>query len=59
MESSSTKIYLVGGADSLKTNRWDSMTNNWDEAQRLKKEMGPEAQHKVVTVQPPRGRKGR
>ncbi len=47
-----TKIYLVGGAESPKTNSWAAMTNNWVEAERLKGEIGPSATHKVVVVPP-------
>jgi hypothetical protein len=50
----STKIYLVGDQEAPKTNRWEAMTNNWDEASRLKTEMGPTATHKVVMVEPKR-----
>lgn len=49
-----TKIYLVGGPESPKTNSWEHMTNNWSEAERLKAELGPTATHKVVTVGPSR-----
>ena len=52
------KIYLVGDKDAPKTNSWEAMTNNWNEASRLKTELGPTATHKVVTVEPPRKRRG-
>ena len=49
-----TKVYLVGDKDSPKANSWLAMTNNWGEAERLMKEIGPEATHKVVIPKPPR-----
>ncbi len=56
----STKVYVVGDKNSPKTNQWSHMTNNWEEAERLKREMGPEATHRVVEVKPPhKGRKAR
>jgi hypothetical protein len=54
---STTKIYLVGNADAPKLNQWQAMTNNWLEAEKLLKEMGPTSTHKVVTVAPPRGKR--
>jgi len=57
MAPSNTKIFLIGTQDSPKTNRWEAMTNNWLEAERLKTELGETATHKVVKVQPPRGRR--
>jgi hypothetical protein len=53
----STKIYLVGDQEAPKTNRWEAMTNNWDEASRLKTDLGPTATHKVVMVEPKRGKR--
>lgn len=47
-------IYMVGGPTSPKTNSWEAMTNSWEEAQRIKAELGPGAVHKAVQVQPPK-----
>lgn len=52
-----TKVYLVGKRGALKANSYESMTNNWAEAERIMKEIGPSAEHKVVTVAPQRGGK--
>jgi len=54
---SSVKIFLVGGPDAVKNNSWEAMTNSWAEAEQLKKEIGPTAVHKVVTVGGPKRRK--
>ena len=54
MSEKAATVYLVGGAESLKTNQWSAMTNNWAEAERLKLEIGPTATHKVVQVKPQR-----
>jgi hypothetical protein len=48
--SNETKVYLVGPKGSVKKNSFQYMTNNWSEAERLKKELGPTAEHKVVLV---------
>lgn len=47
----STKVYLVGDKDAPAKNQWQAMTNNWAEAERLKRELGPDATHKVVMVE--------
>ena len=52
-----TKVYVVGGPESPKTNQWSHMTNSWEEAERLKREIGPDATHRVVEVH--KGRKPR
>jgi hypothetical protein len=49
-----TKVYLVGDANSPKTNQWLSMTNCPTLAVERALEVGPEATRKVVTVAPPR-----
>jgi hypothetical protein len=54
----STKVYLVGPIESLKTNRWEAMTNNWEAAIKLMAEKNPKWVHKVVTVEPPRSKRG-
>lgn len=53
----SVKVYLVGDENAPKTNSWQAMTNNWSEAERLLKELGPTYTHKVVEVKPPRSKK--
>lgn len=53
----SIKVYLVGDEKAPKTNSWEAMTNNWSEAERLLKELGPTSTHKVVEVKPSRGKR--
>ena len=48
--SEGTKVYLVGHEGARKRNSYQYMTNSWSEAERLKKELGPKAEHKVVMV---------
>ena len=52
-----SKVYLVGDKNAPKTNSWASMTNSWEAAEKLLKDMGPTATHKVLDVQPPRGKR--
>jgi hypothetical protein len=52
-----SKVYVVGDKNAPKTNSWDSMTNSLEEAERLVKELGPQATMKEVKVPPPRRRK--
>jgi hypothetical protein len=54
--SGSRKVYLVGNAEAPKTNQWDAMTNNADEAQRLKAPIEGGV-IREITVSPPRGGK--
>jgi hypothetical protein len=49
-----TKVYLVGDANSPKTNQWLSMTDCPTLAETRALEIGPEATRKTITVAPPR-----
>jgi len=49
----SEKVYLVGEEGARKANSYEAMTNSWEEAERLLKDMGPQAEYKVVEVKPP------
>ncbi len=50
MSNEGTKVYLVGPKGCVKRNSFQYMTASWAEAERLKKELGPTAEHKVVLV---------
>lgn len=52
-------VYLVGKKGANKANSYEAMTNNWAEAEALMKELGPQAEHKVVTVPPSRTKGGK
>jgi hypothetical protein len=52
-----TKVYLIGDANSPKTNQWLSMTDCPNLAVARALEVGPEATRKTITVAPPRGQR--
>jgi hypothetical protein len=55
----SNNVYLVGKKGANKANSYEAMTNNWAEAEKLLKELGEGAEHKVIVPQPQRGRNKR
>jgi hypothetical protein len=55
----STKVYLVGDKDSLKTNSWLAMTNCLDEVEHLMETLPNATQNKEIEVKPPRSRRKR